>query len=114
VSGESTTYTGRPVSERRRIVHLVEKRAAACEHDPALDHVGGELWRRALERLLDCVDDAGNRAFEGAVHLVGLESESFEQAGQLVAPGDLRLAGFGPKPARQGRRSASRFRKGPW
>ena len=51
--GVSGTTKRAPVTLRQRHVEPVEQRAAAGQHDAALDHLGGDLRRQVLERALD-------------------------------------------------------------
>ena len=73
------------------LVEALEQRAAAREHDPAVHDVRGELGRRAVERLLDRVDDLHERLLERGAHLLRGEHDRLGQAGHEVAPADLGL-----------------------
>src|SRR5919109_3151494 len=73
------------------LVEALEERAAAGEHDPAVHDVGGQLGRRAVERLLDRVDDLHERLLERRAHLLGREHDGLRQPGDEVAAADLGL-----------------------
>src|SRR4051794_21903692 len=64
-SGAERDATERIVGDRNRqtgrmpddMIEIGEERAAAGQHDPLVDDVGGELWRGVLQRHLDGLDD---------------------------------------------------------
>src|SRR4051812_4176890 len=68
-----------------------QERAAAGEDDPTLAEIGRELGRRSLEGVLDRADDPRDRLLHGAAHVVGAERHAAQQAGDEVAPRDLRV-----------------------
>src|SRR3990172_7822111 len=57
------------------LVETVEQRSPAGEHDPAVHDVGRELGWGLVERLLDRVEDLGDRLFERVPHLLGGEDD---------------------------------------
>src|SRR5215218_793600 len=73
------------------LVEALEQRAAAGEHDPAVHDVRGQLGRRAVERLLDRVDDLDERLLERGAHLLGRQHDGLRQPGDEVAAADLSL-----------------------
>jgi hypothetical protein len=73
------------------LVEPLQQRAAAREHYPAVHDVGGELRRRAVQRLLDGVDDLRDRLLERPADLLARQHDRLRQAGDHVAPADLRL-----------------------
>ena len=73
------------------LVEALQQRAAAGEHDAAVHDVGRELGRRAVERLLDRVDDLRQRLLERLADLLAGEHHGLGQARDHVAPADLGL-----------------------
>ena len=60
-SGSSASETGKPVSIESRLSRFFNKRAAAGQHDAALDDVGRKFGRSAFERDAHGVDDRRDR-----------------------------------------------------
>ena len=73
------------------LVEPLQQRAAAREHDPAIHDVRRQLGRRAVQRLLDRVDDLHERLLERGADLLGGQHDGLGQAGDQVAAPDLRL-----------------------
>src|SRR4051812_12581371 len=73
------------------LVEALEEGAAAREHDAAAHDVRGELGRRAVEGLLDRVDDLLGRLLERPADLLGRQHDGLRQAGDHVATADLGL-----------------------
>src|SRR3954471_4364354 len=73
------------------LVEALQQAAAAGEHDPAVHDVRRELGRRAVERLLDRVDDLHQRLLERGTHLLGSEDHGLREPGDEVAAADLGL-----------------------
>ena len=79
------------VSTRTRSSKPFSRRATAGQQDAALRDVGGQLGRRALERLLDRPDDHAHRLLERAADLLAGERDRLRQARHEVA--SLHLGG---------------------
>ena len=81
---------------RDATVEAGKQRPAAGQHDALVHHVGDELRRRLLDRLLDRVDDLGDRRLEGLADLVAADLDAAREAGQQVpaAEGDRSLVGL--------------------
>src|SRR4051794_7072305 len=73
------------------LVEALEEGAAAREHDAAVHDVRGELGGRAVEGLLDRVDDLLGRLLQRPADLLGREHDGLRQAGDHVATADLGL-----------------------
>src|SRR4051794_25611209 len=73
------------------LVEPLQQGAAAGQHDATVHDVGRELRRRAVEGLLDRVDDLRERLLERLADLLAREHDGLRQAGDHVAPADLGL-----------------------
>src|ERR687895_1570340 len=73
------------------LVEPLQQRAAAREHDAAVHDVAGQLRRRAVERLLDRVDNRLERLLERHPDLFAREHDRLGEAGDEVAAADLGL-----------------------
>ena len=89
-------WTGIWVASATRRSRPGEQRAAAGEDDPLVHDVGHELGRRLLDRLLDGVDDLGDRRLERLADLVAADLDAARKPGQQVAAaeGDGALVGL--------------------
>src|SRR3954468_24995405 len=73
------------------LIHALQQRSAAGEHDAAIHDVRRQLGGSPVQRLLDGVDDLRERLFQCGTHLLGGEDDGLGQAGHEVAAADLRL-----------------------
>src|SRR5690606_12138559 len=74
----------RPLAEV--LVEPLQQRAAAGEHDPALEHVAAELGRRRLERAHDGGGDLVDGRAERLAHVLGRDHARLGHARDEVAP----------------------------
>src|SRR5207253_10553728 len=70
-------------------VKIAEQRAAASQHDPLIDDVGGELGSGVLERNLDRLDNRAYRFGEAFGDLALTDHDFFGHPVHQVAPLDL-------------------------
>src|SRR3954452_23740584 len=73
------------------LVQPLQQRPAARKHDATVHDVRGQLGRRAVEGLLDRVDDLGDRLLQGVADLLAREHDGLGKAGDHVAAADLGL-----------------------
>src|SRR5436190_5179267 len=73
-------------------VKIAEQRAAASQHDPLIDDVGGELGSGVLERHLDRLDNRAYRFGEAFGDLALTDHDFFGHSVHQVAPLDLHYA----------------------
>src|SRR5439155_6463374 len=86
VIGDSDDKSGFLAQE---LVKAAQECAAADQREAAVGDVGREFGRRALEQLLDGVDDARERPLQGALHLGCADGGAAQEAGCKVTAGDL-------------------------
>src|SRR5882672_9981847 len=70
-------------------IQVLEQRAAAREHDPAVRDVARQLGRGALQRHLHRFDDGVDRLRERVADLVRAHRERARHAGDEIAPLDV-------------------------
>src|SRR5260370_15876871 len=73
-------------------VEIAEQRAAAGQHAPLVDDVGGEFRGRVLERYLDGLDDRADRFGQALGNLTLADHDFLWHAVHQVAPPDLHHA----------------------
>src|ERR1700730_16431340 len=73
-------------------VKIAEQRAAASQHDPLIDDIGGEFGSGVLQRYLDRLDDRADRFGEAFGDLGLTHHEFFGLPVHQVAPLDLHSA----------------------
>src|SRR2546421_626664 len=82
---------GHPRLRRQPGVEPVQQRAAAGDDDALLHHVGGQLGRRPVERVLDRVADCLHGLLDGLPKLDRGHDDRLRQPGHEVAAADLRV-----------------------
>src|SRR6185312_5109162 len=82
------------------LVEALKQRAPAGQHDAAVHDVGGELRRRAVERLLDRVDDLAEGLLERLADLLAGQHDRLRQPRDHVAAADLGLQLLGHRARR--------------
>src|SRR5436305_4432278 len=68
----------------------LQQRAATGKGNATIHDVASQLWRGAVEGVLDRLDDVADRFAERLAHLLGAERDRLRQAGDEVAAADLR------------------------
>ena len=71
------------------LLEAVQQRAAARQQDAGGEDVGGELGRRAVERVAHRVDDRLDRLGERLARLLGRHRHRLGQAGHELAAAQL-------------------------